>query len=224
MRKDLLSLEKNGELLRVHGGALGLNEKAPNFNLLKRMEFHKKEKTEVSYAAAKLVEESDLIAIDSGSTATEFIEVLKEKFSKLTIITASTDVFDSAKNYKNFEIILCGGNFFKEENTFFGAFAVEMIKKFHVKKSFIFPSAISLAGGIEIYEKEFYELQKALISIGEKVIIMADSSKFEKRAFIKTCNITQGQIFVTDSALSPEIKEIYKTNDINVIIGGKTNE
>lgn len=224
VRKDFVALEKKGLLVRVHGGALGTNENAPDLDYERRTEFHKKEKTELSYAAATLVEEGDVIAVDSGSTAAEFIEVLKENFSRLTIVTASTDIFDSAKNYKDFKIFLCGGEYLRGENSFYGAFAVETMKKFHVKKSFIFPSAVSISGGIEIYKKEFYELQNTLISIADEVVIMADSSKFEKRAFIKTCDISSAKIIVTDSALGEEIKEIYKTNGIKLVTGGNTNE
>lgn len=224
VRKDLLELEKNKKIIRVHGGAIGAGESAPILNLEKRMEAHRREKTETSYAAAALIEEGDIIAIDSGSTASRFIEILMERFSRLTIVTASTDVFDKARNYKDFQIILCGGNYNREENSFTGEFTVEAMKNFHVKKSFIFPSAVSIAGGIETYQDKFFGLQKTLISIADEVVIMADSSKFEKTAFIKISDINTGYIFVTDSSVSPEIKEIYKTNGINLITGENKND
>lgn len=217
IRKDLLFLEKTNKLLRVHGGAMALTTQRPNLNYTERLDDNIKGKCELAKLAAKLVNNGDIISIDSGCTSIEFIKALMDHLDTLTIITNSIDVFEIARNYKNFNILLCGGYFMREENAFYGTFTLEMLENLHVNKSFIFPSTVSLKNGICSYNEQLYEVQKKYVKMSDKIIILADSGKFEKSAMLKLCNMNEKHIYVTDSGLGKEIKEIYKDNGIKII-------
>lgn len=217
IRKDLMILEKEAKLTRVHGGAVMKSTTKPYMKLSKRMESMRSEKMEISRLAARLVQNGDIIAIDTGSTAVEFITALMERLDTLTIVTHSMDVFQRACNYKNFDVILCGGYYLKEENSFYGDFAEYMLENLHVGKVFIFPAVLSLKNGICDCEPKLARMQKKLIEAGDEVIIMADSSKYEKSALIKVADMNLNYLYLTDSQLSEEIKTIYRNNDVKII-------
>ena len=217
IRKDLMILEKEGKLARVHGGAVAKSTAKPYMNLSGRMRSMQSEKTELSQLSASLVKNGDIIAIDAGSTAIEFISALMERFDTLTIVTHSMDVFQRGCGYKNFEIILCGGYYSKSENSFYGDFAEYTAGNLHVGKTFIFPSALSLKHGICDYSPELSRMQRKLIEAADDVIVAADSSKYEKSAFIKVADLNPGYFYIADSKLSENIKEIYRNNDIKII-------
>lgn len=219
IRKDLLSLEKNNELVRVHGGAVLKASARPYWELSKRLDDKRPEKTEVSRLAANYIKNGDSIAIDTGSTAIEFIETLMERFDTLTIVTHSMDVFQKAHDFKNFNILLCGGYFLNHENSFYGTFAKDMLERIHVTKVFIFPWAVSLSNGICDSQPQLAEMQQKLLSVGDKVIVLADSSKYEKSALIKVADMNPGYIYIADSRLPDEVKEVYKNNNITIITG-----
>lgn len=220
IRKDLLFLEKEFRLVRVHGGAVANSTSKPYQNLSKRMNDMRTEKFEISSIASSYVKNGDVIAIDTGSTAIEFINVLKDRFDSLTIITHSMDVFQRACNHKNFNIILCGGYYLREENSFYGSIAKDMLDNIHVEKAFIFPYALSLKNGICDLNPQLSEIQKKLISISDSVIVLADSSKYEKSALLKVSDMNPRYIYISDSKLPKEIKEVYKDNEINIITKG----
>lgn len=217
IRKDLMVLEKSGELTRVHGGAVKKATSGQWYNLPKRIVANKKEKMELSSLAMRIIDEGDTIAVDAGSTALEFAEELKMNFSSLTIVTHSLDVFNKINGHKNFNVILCGGYFLSEENSFYGALTIKMLDDIHVNKVFIFPSAVSIKNGICDYNQLLFEIQKKLITIGDKVFVLADSSKFEKTALLKISHLNEGFIYISDSSLPAKIKEIYKNNNISII-------
>lgn len=217
IRKDLLVMEQNNALIRVHGGAVRTGSVKTYANLSERLEDKKDEKRALSYLAAKLVHEGDILAIDSGSTAIELTEVLIEQFQKLTIITHSTDVFERVNTQSDFEVLLCGGHYLREERAFYGSFVQDMLEKVHVNKVFLFPHAISLKNGICEYLPQLYEVQKRLIQTGDEIIVLADSSKYEKNALLKVCDMKSSFKYVTDAALPEKLKEIYKNNDIQII-------
>jgi DeoR/GlpR family transcriptional regulator of sugar metabolism len=217
IRKDLILLEKSNELDRVHGGAVIKATAGHWLDLSKRINANKSEKAELSSLAMELLNEGDTIAVDSGSTALEFSEMLKERFNSLTIVTHSMDVFNKIHSHKDFNVILCGGYFLSDENAFYGAFTIKMLEDIHVGKVFILPSAVSIKNGICDYQPLLFEIQKKLITVGDEIIVMADSSKYEKNALLKICSINEKYVYISDSALPEKIKEIYRNNNINII-------
>ncbi len=219
IRKDLLAMEQNGRLTRVHGGAVEKVAMKPFKELKERNKEFGKQKHELSIKAAGFISEGDILGIDSGSTAISFAEVLKEKFSKLTVVTHSMDVFEILSNHKDFSVILCGGHYLREENAFYGELTINMLNSLHIQKAFIFPSAISLEYGIYDYQKDLYQMQKQMMQSSDEIYILADSSKFEKTALLKLANMNPEYIYITDYSLQDEIVNLYKENDIKIYLG-----
>lgn len=217
IRKDLLALENEAKLVRVHGGAMIKAANKPYMKLSKRMESMQNEKAEVAALAAKLVNNGDVIAIDSGSTAVELIGALMDRLEDLTIVTHSADVFQRACDYKEFKIILCGGYYLKEENAFYGDFAEDMLDNLRVSKSFVFPSALSIEHGICDNETKLAKMQKKLIAVADEIIILADSSKYGRSALVKVADMKPDYTYVTDSRLSDEAKRVFMENEIKII-------
>lgn len=219
IRKDLLELERQNELVRVHGGACRKPEARIYRDFSARLEENLSQKAEISKTAADLIENGDIIAMDTGSTAIEFIDVLMDRFDTLTIVTHSLDVFKKACNYKNFEIILCGGFYMREENSFYGSFTLNMFDSIRVKKVFIFPNSVSLNHGISDSVPNLAEIQKKLMSIGDKVVVVADSSKYETNSFIKIDDMNPKYTYISDSRLPDELEKIYENNGITILTG-----
>ena len=217
IRKDLLELEKAGELERVHGGAVQKPYVQETRTFSQRLESMVASKREISQTAVNLIKNGDIIAIDTGSTAREFIEAVKEKFDRLTIVTHARDVFEAACDYKNFQVILCGGFYLKEEKAFYGDFAMNMLDNIRVGRAFIFPNSISLNNGIYDDNSLLSHMQRKLIACANEVVVVADSSKFEKSSLIKVANTSPKYTYISDSLLSEEIKEIYRNNDIHIV-------
>ena len=223
VRRDLLVLEKQGVLRRVYGGAISCGGTVVNKNRDERMDEFKEQKRELSEYAAEFINDGDIIAIDEGSTAYEFADVIAQKFSKLTVVTHCLDVLDRLKKNPGIEIIICGGTYIRDENTFLGELTVACYEKLHVMKSFIFPGAISLKGGIMSGHNELMRIQKSMMDMSDKVVIMADSSKFEKNALYSLCQMDNSFVYVTDSEIPEGFVQLYEESGYN-LIRGKRNE
>ncbi|MBE7042531.1 MAG: DeoR/GlpR transcriptional regulator [Ruminococcaceae bacterium] len=218
IRRDLYSLEQSNCLKRVHGGAISLTSSYRVEQLEKRMTEQWEEKYTLSRTAARMIRDGDIIAMDAGSTAVAFAQVLKENFRQLTVLTNSLDAFQILS--ESLHPILCGGEFLKSENAFYGDVTCQMLEQYHVSKSFVFPSAISLKYGFMSCTPELIPIQKKLRSIGEQVMILADSTKFESTSFAKMWDITEQEILITDSGLSAEIGQKYHKRGLTVITEG----
>jgi DeoR/GlpR family transcriptional regulator of sugar metabolism len=218
LRRDLVAMEEQGKLVRVYGGALARGAVKPFTPMQVRRTERIKEKREIANKVAEIIEEGDIIALDAGNTAIYLAEAIKEKHSRLTIVTYSLDVFNVFANSKEFEIILCGGNYCSSEHFFAGDFTFEMLNSLNVQKSFVLPSAISLDGGICEYHSESHQNQRRMLHFAEETYVVGDYSKFEKKALYKLDDMRDEYFYVTDSSFPEALRKIYELNEKKLII------
>ncbi len=219
IRKDLLILEKNGMLVRTHGGAVSNSRNKAFLPLSERLKEHVPEKAELCGYAVQFIQNGDIIAIDAGSTAIELSKLIAGMFTRLTVVTYSLDVFKILSPVSGIDVLLCGGIFNARENFFKGDLTLNMINQIHTMKLFLFPSAVSLKFGISDYTNDSLPLQQALMHNTDKVFVLADSEKLEKNAFIKLGDIPDEYTIITDSGVSDEIFDLYIKNNINIVKG-----
>lgn len=219
VRRDLLMLEKAGMLRRVHGGAVSLGEMKPYKPFQSRHQDSTQEKEQLCQNAADLVCEGDYIAIGTGSTPVHFARTLKKRFKHLTVVTYSYSVFEVLSDMPEYELILLGGQYMAQEQCFCGQLTLEALQQLRVMKSFVFPSAISMEHGVFGYEQTLYPLQRQLLTCCDQAYILADSSKFERKALYKVADMRPEFIYVTDPQLPEELSQIYRDNGLTVITG-----
>ena len=224
VRRDLLQLERQGKLRRIHGGAIPLGGITKEKPLSDRIGEFEKEKEELSETAVSLINDEDIIAIDCGSTAIKLCEAIVRRAGSLTVLTASLDNFNILRQNKKIKVILIGGVFDEGNNLFYGRISIETVRRYHVAKCFIFPYAVSLKNGISGYCDNASYMQEAFMSISDKVIILADSNKFEKSAFEKLSDTEKSFTYVTDSGLPEVIRTEYIENGIDLLTDGKGSD
>ncbi len=214
IRRDLLNLERKGVLSRVHGGAVSIDLPKRSSALDKKDERQSIREAEISRTAATFIKNGDIIAIDSGSCARTFAEVLRTTFTHLTVITHSLDVFEALREKDGFNVILCGGQYFKRRNALFGSASVDFLDSFHVNKCFLFPYAVSLDYGISDTDDELCIIQKKLAEISDRVFILADSPRYETKSFVKLSPVSPDYIYITDSDISESVVKLYTKHSI----------
>lgn len=219
VRRDLLTLEQQNHLHRVHGGAVIPEEMQQFMSLSERLKINEDSKLELCRTACNFINEGDVIGVDCGSTAVSFAAALKENFSSLTVVTCCLDVFESLCRYKDFKVILCAGEFLKKENVFSGPLALDALSKLHMQKVFIFPAALSLRFGICDHRTETFGLQEQFLKSSENIFILADSSKFERTELLKLDDMRTSYTYITDKNLLSGLKNLYADNDITVVTG-----
>ena len=219
VRRDLLTMEKEGLLARVHGGAVNVTQMMPYHPLSHRNLEQNDQKDALARTAAALVQDGDYIAIGCGSTPTHFARALMAQRHNLTVVTYSLEIFEILRAAPDFRLILLGGQFVPEENSFFGQLTLDMLSSLRVQKAFVFPSAISLEHGICGYEETLYPMQRKLLTSCDRAFILADSSKFERTALFKVSDMRPEYTYVTDPELPDRLRQLYKENGLTVITG-----
>lgn len=223
VRRDLLELERQGLLQRVHGGAVAVGEMKAYESLPQRLEENREAKDRLCETGAGLVAEGEILYVDCGSTAVHFAKALACRFERLTVVTHSMEVFEILTQKEGFQVVLCAGHYKKAERAFYGQLALNMLRSVHVQKAFLFPAAVSLQSGVGDFDEELLQMQHQIMNCTDKVYFLADSEKFEKRAFLKLCDMSAKHIYVTDSGLSSNFKQLYEEKQFHVITSPEEN-
>ncbi len=217
IRRDLENLEKEGFVKRVHGGATleKSNKKYPAFNY--REKEHEWEKQEIAEKALRFIKEGDSLALDCGTTTLELAKKLREKFTRLTILTNSLKVLNELSEMNNYTIILAGGVFKNNEYSVFGEMTEDNLGRFRVDTAFISASGISLDEGITDLRIDELQTQKKMMEISGCKTILATSSNFERVCLLKMCSLDYADRIITDSGLSDDLYEKYSSSRLVLI-------
>jgi DeoR family transcriptional regulator of aga operon len=219
IRNDLKQLERKGVLIRARGGALKYEQKLveEDFPLSDKEKRQLREKMEIGKKAAELIEESNTIIIDSGSTTYELARNLKN-FKNLTVITNALNVATLLADYININVIVPGGMLKKNSLSLVGIPAERGFTEYFCDKLFLGVDGFDLNFGISTPNPEEAHLNQVMISVSREVIVVADSSKFSRRGFAHIAPVTKISAVVTDKGISAENKSRLEKLGVKVII------
>lgn len=207
--RDLSDLDKQGLIYRTHGGAMSLSSQ-----LTREMPFREKEllnvdkKKIIGGLAMNLVENEDTIIIDSGSTTLEFSKLLNNNL--LRVITNDIRIGIEFSNYPKIDLFIAPGKLVKSVYTIKGLITMEYFKNLSVDKLFLGVDAIDTTSGIYNVKIDEGHLKKVMMDSANSVIVLADSSKFGKKAFSKVCNIDQIDCIITDEITKEDLEYLLE--------------
>lgn len=144
IRKDLASLEKNGQLLRRYGGAIALPKEVMHDELNEKVSVRK---ISLAKAAAKLIRDHNRIVIDSGSTTAALIQQLNDKRG-LVVMTNSLHVANALNELENEPtLLMTGGTWDTHSESFQGKVAESVLRSYDFDQLFIGADGIDLDRG-----------------------------------------------------------------------------
>lgn len=200
VRRDLLDLEAQGVLKRVHGGAIRVLAEAP-FD--KRISIRVKDKKAIARAVAQHVERSATLFLDAGSTTTLLAKELM-KLPDLLVITNSLDIAlafnaDPDNATRGNRVILLGGELSPRLAATAGAATVAEIGRYSVDMALLSPVAVDAAYGATSFEQDEAAIAQAMVNNAKKTVILADYSKVGARSRISYCAASQIDMLVTNT-------------------------
>ena len=202
LRRTLIAMEEKKLLKRVRGGAEiieDIPEELPVdfYRIFKNKE---EEKKKIAKKAAELIEDEDVIFIDSGSTCYYMIDYIKA--NKITVVTNGI-VHIQRLMAKGISTYILGGYAKPEKNLIIGEDIVNKINAMNFDKAFLGTMGIDSRSGFTTMMLEDGEVKKAVIKSSDKCYVLADNSKFNVRNFYTYGDFTQATI-ITDSEVQFE--------------------
>lgn len=212
IRRDFRDLENKGIIKRFFGGAVISRGRSFEPPLITRKNENSQEKEIIGKFAAGMVMEGDSLALDVGSTVFQVAKNLI-KISNITLLTPSLLIAELFYDNPDVKLILPGGVVRPSEHSLIGEFTRRTIEQFYFDRLFLGAAGIHSVNGITEYNFDDALIKQALIKNSKEVILVVDSTKFQKTAFSYVTNISEINHLVTN-LLPPNVlcKELRKAN------------
>ncbi len=215
IRKDLKLLEERNLLFRTHGSAAPQNPYIADRHVSEKEKIMVEEKRKIAQKAVSMLEPHDSIILASGTTINEFSRQI-QPLEGLTLICASLTASQNLTLTGNFDILQLGGLVRKTSSSVVGPLAEKMLEGFSCSKLFLGADGIDPDYGITTTNAMEASLNQCMIKAAQKIIVLADGSKFGRRGFGKICPTEHIDTIITDTKAPDQIVAKLREKGIEV--------
>lgn len=206
--RDIKELSEKQVLNQVYGGVI-LNQDYINgsaqvsdfYSLKLSGNENVTEKQRIAKMAITLLENDDVILIDSGSTTEHFAHFLPTNMP-LTVLCHAANILYAVQQKPNCRIFMAGGFYHPITQSFESSEGLALIRRVRVSKAFISASGISDKLGVTCYHMFESETKQEIMKTSNIKILLADSSKFGKITNSFFADLKDFDIIITDINIS----------------------
>jgi len=216
IRRDVMRLVEQGKVRGFRGGVGSVSRQDMmgsdyHFRDLKMGEA----KRAIALKAIEMVGPNSVIALDAGTTTNQVASLLPGD-RDLHVVTHSFPVVSSLVGNSGVEVICLGGILHPESLSFDGPATLAAISSLQVETLFLAASSMSDRGafcgnGFDAITK------RALIDVAERVVLLADSSKFYTSAMVKICGWDAVDRVIIDEGLDEEHERMLEQHEVDVV-------
>jgi len=223
IRQDLEKLEKEGLIIREHGGAFmkDVPSQVKGFTLTHQENLDKKEL--IARKCLEFIESGDTIILDSGSTTTEIAKQLRG-MKQLTVITNALNIALMLGAETGIEVIVTGGEFKPPTLSLTGQKAADFFKGLNVQKLFLATAGISLKAGLTYPSISDLVVKRAMIEAADTTYLVADSTKIGKTALASLGALALIDYIITDPNIEEKHRQVFADHEIELIIATSEHE
>lgn len=220
IRRDLNQLEREGIIQKNYGGAILVEElqnpmlSVPPVQQRKFQYFD--EKDAIGKKAASLVSEGQIVILDSGSTTWCIARHLRG-VPNLMAVTNGLNVAEECSQNEDASVFVLGGKLIKKSMSLVGPQAEIELQKYNAHFAFLGTSGISDRKGFTSSDLYEAEVKRAMIAAGQKIVIVADHSKFQRQGLISFSTFQDVDILITSDLVDAEILNGIRQTGVQVV-------
>lgn len=217
IRNDIRLLESRHQLRRGHGTVMPVKLDVTDLPVDEKYKMNSEEKHGIGRMAASLIQEGNSVIITSGSS----IEAMARAFpdgSNINVVTSSVRVAGILNSKNGLKIFMLGGRLVHNSVSVRDDYTLMGLDNIHANYLFFSCDGFDPESGITTAFPEEARLTCKMMECAQEKILLADSSKLGKIGFGKICNLSDIDILITDSGLSPARKEQIEATGVRVLI------
>lgn len=214
--RDLDELVEKGLLRKTRGIVSAAPTSLIESSDLYRSSRQAAEKSAIALAAAAFLEPGQAVFFDDSTTVLQLVPHLAARVP-LTAITNSITLMNELKGTRDLTLLGLGGQFYNWCNAFMGPVTVTEIRR--LRADCVFMSMSAITDGMVFHQSpEMVETKRAMFDSAAMRILLADHTKFERRALHAMCALDAFDVIVVDDGTPPKQIEAMKAGGMNVII------
>lgn len=221
IRRDLNDLHDQQLVSRTRGGAVATTV---NYDLPIRYRTakHASEKTRIGRAAANLVSPGAIVGLNGGTTTTEVARAIAERSTDnagppITIVTNAINIAGELTVRRHVKLVMTGGVARPQSFELTGALAADTLRQVDLDVAIMGVDAFDPHTGAKALDEEEASINRLMAQRAGRVVIVADSSKLDARAFARICAVSDVNQLITDSAAPARALKVIRQAGVEVL-------
>ena len=234
-RRLFVDLERSGQAIRILGGIQAIEPVDHDYSFDDLEKSHVAEKREIAELAVQLIDNRDIIYLDSGTTVFQLAIAIKQRISQqaaarpgpvsempgqqpanhqvqasqpLSQLKVITNSFANMQMLQDAcEVVLIGGIYRPRRKDFAGYASEQFLKTFYYKKAFLGGDGFDFVQGFMGMDLETSRLNEVVIAQSEQSFVLLDSSKIGRRSFTRYADAAEIDMLITDRGISRDAEE-----------------
>lgn len=216
VRRDLIDLEQRGVLRRVHGGAIHTERFRAEPAVAEKAHLMATEKRRIAEAALQFVPRTGSILLDAGTTTGALAALLPNE-PELTVVTNSLPNALTIAARQNVNLLLIGGRVRGRTLANVDDWALRSLADLVVDVAFVAANGVSPGRGLSTPDVAEAAVKRAMVAAGRRVVLLADHTKVGEEHFARFSRVTDVDVFVTDSGVSPDAVRSFERAGVQVV-------
>lgn len=216
IRRDLAALAEQGKLQRVHGGAV-MPSTVANIGYEDRRDLNDAAKAAIAARCVQDIPNECSLFLNIGTT-TEAVARALLGHRNIMVLTNNLNVANILLDNPSCEVMVVGGLVRRADGGLVGAVTTQAIQQFKFDLAVISCSALDDDGDILDYDIQEVGVSQTILKQARRRFLVADSSKFRRRAPARIASLAQMDSFFTDATLPPGLDAACRTWGTQVCI------
>jgi DeoR family transcriptional regulator, aga operon transcriptional repressor len=216
VRSDLAQLARQGLVARVRGGVRALERGQAELGFDFRLRLEVERKQAIARAAAAMVGEGEAIALDSSTTAYYLALELRTK-KELVVVTNGLLIASALADAPGISVLVTGGMLRLQAMSLVGEVGAEALKTTRISKGFLGARGLSLDAGLMDLNPDEVRIKRVMASVCERVIGIADGTKWHRTALLPFVGPDQVHAIVTDTGAPAEHVQAWQERGVEIV-------
>lgn len=219
IRRDLDKLSRDGLITRTYGGAI-LGSTRTEQSLREREFSHASAKNAIAREAARIVSPSSTVLLDAGTTTGRLSHFLG-RIPGLTVFTSGLNALNTfAQSEGDTQVIAIGGLMRQTNLAMSGPIAEAALRGVYADIAFLGTDSVHPQLGFSSRTIGQSSLKALMATRARRVVVLADSSKFEDEAWATYWTEFPGRCdLITDADIDEEIRaEFEDLENVSLIV------
>jgi DeoR family transcriptional regulator of aga operon len=221
IRRDLNHLTEQQMVTRTRGGAVA---SSVSYDLPLRYKTAKRhsQKARIGAAAARLIRAGDIVGLNGGTTTTEVARCIATRepaaaSDQITIVTNAINIAGELTVRRHLKLVLTGGVVKPRSFELIGPYATETLQQLDLDVAVIGVDALDPQSGAKALDPDEAQVNKVMVGRSRRVILVADSSKLQARAFARICDWPQVNVLITDTEATASDLAAIRNHGVEVM-------
>jgi DeoR/GlpR family transcriptional regulator of sugar metabolism len=217
VRRDLIALNHNRFVNRVHGGVSLSTVINYESRWMRHAPVDLGEARAIARKAAQLIHPDDVIGLSGGVICTQLAFQLR-MLEGITVVTNAVNIAAELVYLPGIQVRLTGGRLNQGSFELVGRALEPSMQGVHMGKFFLGTDGLSVEYGVTGHDEAEADASRIMMELSDQTIVLADSTKFKKTSFALVAPLDEFDLIISTDLVSQSICDEFNQAGATVII------